>query len=396
MLALSGMLTGCLEPEESHVLNSEAPDAFRKPRPPIVVAYMHIGNRNLDIRKIDLQGVDIVNLAFTVITNNKMGLLNPKDSKNFNVARLIKQKYPNIKVLVSVGGYGTAKDFSNLCMQKSSRAVFVDDAVRFVRAYGLDGLDVDWEFPGMDKETREADRVNFTAFMKELRSAFDDASHRDGKRYYLTVASGAFDLYLTYTEPLKVAPLVDYFFVMTYDFYGQWNKNTGHHTNLFPSALKPGGFSVDRIITNYRMMGIPREKIVIGAAFYGRQWNNVESTNHGLYKPGRGVGSVTYTKIKTLLNSKSGFFRYWDKEACAPYLYNPNSKVFVSYEDGESLDRKVDYVFYNSLGGIMYWEYYSDYNGELSSAIIEHTAVLRGDRPVLKVPGGFIIKKRKK
>lgn len=389
---MAAVTTGCLENQDVRALTCEAPDAFRRPKTPIVAAYLHLGTRALDVRTLDLQGVDVVNMAFTVITNNRMGLLHSADAKNFQKARAIKRKYPNIKVLVSVGGYGTSKDFSRLCVSKDQRAIFVDDAVRFVRAYGMDGLDVDWEFPGMDKNTRDDDKVNFTALIQELRTAFDNASRLDGKRYYLTVASGAFDLYLTYIETLKVASMVDYFFVMTYDFYGQWNKFTGHHTNLMPSALKPGSFSVDRIITNYVKMGVPREKLVVGAAFYGRQWTGVDDVQHGLYRPGNGVGSISYGKICQLLSSKQGYFRYWDSRAYAPYIYNAQKRVFISYEDEESVSHKVDYAFGHQLGGVMYWEYFSDYDGVLSREIAHKSQLLRGELPMVRFPGGVVLK----
>ncbi|MBQ1698260.1 MAG: hypothetical protein II075_10305, partial [Bacteroidales bacterium] len=222
------VVSGCIANPEPIDLNTEPTDAYRKVSPPIVAAYLHIGNRVLDIRNIDLEGIDIVNIAFTVIKNNHIGLLYPTDAKNFQVARKLKVKYPNIKVLISVGGQGTEKVFSQMSASKDSRDVFVDDAVRFVRYYGLDGIDVDWEYPGMKSATRAADRTNFTALLAELRAAFDDASRKDGKKYYVTVASGAFEQYLNYIEPLKVTPSVDYFFVMTYDFHGQWNEYNGH------------------------------------------------------------------------------------------------------------------------------------------------------------------------
>jgi len=391
MLLLVGLQACLVNSDSEHVLGTSAPSSFRKPKAPLVCAYLHIGTRTLDAASLDLEGVDFVNLAFTVISNNRMGFLHEGDSRNFMITKKLKRKYPSIKVLVSVGGYGTSKSFSKMAGDSVSRSVFVTDAVRFVRNYGMDGIDLDWEFPGLEKATRASDKVSFTALISELRYELNRASQADGKHYYLTVASGAFDLYLSYIEPLKIAHLVDYFHIMTYDFYGQWNSNTGHHANLYPSAKRPNGYSVKRITDVYIKCGIPRDKIVIGAAFYGREWSGVDAVDNGLYRPGKGVGSVSYRNIKSLLNSRNGFVPHWDAKAKAPYMYNPDTKRFISYEDKNSVIMKVNYAYVHRLGGIMYWEHFSDYNGELAGAVISQAGTLRGDFPLFRLPGGFML-----
>lgn len=397
-IAILPLVAGCLANPEANDLNTDPPEAYRKAKSPVVVAYLHIGNRTLDSRTIDLEGIDIVNLAFTVIKNNRMGLLHQSDAKNFHVARNLKRKYPGLKVLVSVGGQGTEKVFTTMTQSDDARKVFADDAVRFVRAYGLDGIDVDWEFPGMKKATRAADRTNFTALLAALRAAFDEASRQDGKKYYVTVASGAFEQYLYYIEPLKVTPLVDYFFLMTYDFHGQWNEFNGHHTNLYMPAGKPYGHSVDRIVNLYIGKGIPKHKIVIGAAFYGRKWTGVELKQGSVvYNPGKGVGSVSYRNIVSLLKGGNGYRRYWDRQAYAPFIYNQSQKIFISYDDIESVARKVDYACINNLGGIMYWEHFSDANGnELAKAIVDEMSLRKGCHAIIRFPGGLIAKKSEK
>jgi GH18 family chitinase len=398
MAAYLLLTAGCLANPDEGNLNTDPPEAYRKAQTPVVAAYLHIGNRVLNVRQIDLEGVDILNMAFTVIKNNHIGLLHPSDAQNFHVARSLKHKYPNLKVLMSVGGQGTEKVFTQMAGTKANRDVFVDDAVRFVRSYGLDGIDVDWEFPGMKKATRAADRTNFTALLSELRAAFDEASRKDGKKYYVTVASGAFEQYLSYIEPLKITPSVDYFFIMTYDFHGQWNEFTGHHTNLFAPSGKPRGHSVARIVDMYVSKGIPKSKIIIGAAFYGRKWTGVEPHNNSvIYQAGKGVGSVSYRNITSLLNPNTGYRRYWDRQAYAPYIYNRNEKIFISYDDKESVSRKVDYVFIHDLGGIMYWEHFSDANhNELSRAIVNEMSLRKSYKARIRLPGGYIAKKIKK
>ncbi|MBQ3658078.1 MAG: glycoside hydrolase family 18 protein [Bacteroidales bacterium] len=387
---------GCLVNDgETTVLNSSPTGKFSPLKTPLVCAYMHIGNRKLTLKDMRLDGVDILNLAFTKITNNRVGLIHSSDAQNFMIAKKVREKYPSLKILVSVGGYGTAEVFSKMCFNDSTRAIFVDDAVRFVRYYSLDGIDVDWEFPGMNRNTREADKENFTSLLKELRAAFDKASKEDGKKYLLTIAAGAFELYLSYTDIRAIIPLTDYFFLMTYDFFGQWNKHTGHHTNLYLPESQNSSHSVEKITSSYIKKGVPPEKIIIGAAFYGRKWKNVEAEDNGLFKSGKGVGSVPYSKIVPLTKNPK-YIRYWDSTAYAPTLYNMTDKIFISYEDEESVRRKVDYVFIKNLGGLMYWEYFSDYQLTLSKAIKSEFEINKGEYTDFRLPLNVNIKKVKK
>lgn len=367
---------GCIVDTHSG-FNNVPPKAFIPIRKPIVAAYLHIGTRKINPYQLDLRGVDIVNMAFTVITNNHVGLLYPEHSDNFMLVKTFKQGNPNLKVNISVGGYGTSQQFQNMASNPNNRAIFVNDAVRFLKYFGFDGIDVDWEFPGMQAATRNADRKNFTALLTELRHALDSASRSDGKKYMLTIAAGAFDQYLNYTEPSVIAPLVDYFFVMTYDFVGQWNNVTGHHTNLYASSFKKNIYSVDRIVKTYIKNGIPANKIVIGAAAYGRKWTEVESSKNGLFKTAKGEGSITYGKITELVKRRD-YLKCYDKYACAPYLFSNKHKTFITYDNAQSVRRKVDYVKMHSLGGIMYWEYFSDSHLEILHNITDEMRIVKG------------------
>lgn len=368
--------SGCLVDTHSG-FDNVPPEAYIPVQKPIVAAYLHIGTRTINPYGLDLRGVDIVNLAFTVINNNRIGLLYPNHADNFMMVRTLKESNPNLRVLVSVGGYGTSPQFQAMASDPANRNIFVNDAVRFLKYFGFDGIDVDWEFPGMKAATRNADRKNFTALLSELRNALDSASRTDGKKYMLTIAAGAFDAYLSYTEPAKIAPLVDYFFVMTYDFVGQWNSVTGHHTNLYASSFKKNGHSVDRIVKSYVKNGIPPDKIVIGAAAYGRRWTQVQSSKNGLFRNAKGEGSIAYSKI-TELEKRRDYLKCWDKHACAPYLFCNRQKTFITYDNPESVRRKVDYVNMHSLGGIMYWEYFSDSHLHILHSITDEMRIAKG------------------
>ncbi len=109
---------------------------------------------------------------------------------------------------------------------------------------------------------------------------------------------------------------------------------------------------------------------MLGVPFYGHVWGQVPDTNYGLFQPGKPVPNAYagYGNISSsMLNN--GYTRYWDASASVPYLYNAAQQIFVSYEDPESLGLKCKYVIDHRLGGVMFWEYYSDPSGKLLGSI---------------------------
>lgn len=356
-------LTSCLvNPEQQPTMRTSKIDIIppvRIKNKTLNIAYIHQGNRQIDENSINLEGVDIVNFAFASVKDNKPVLLNSAQDYSFKRIPLIKKRFPGIACLISIGGYGTAEDFSVMAREESQRNTFITQTIKLIRYYGFDGVDLDWEFPGMSNYDRQADKQNFTLLIKELRFALDAASKHDKRKYLFTIAAGAFPAYLNFTEPRIVASYLDYIYLMTYDFMGQWNIYTGHHTNLYASKTRPGAVTIDRMVNLYINAGVPSKKIVIAAAFYGRRWTQTENVNYGLYRKGQGVGSIQYNKIENLLKD-SAYVTYWDTAACAPYLYNSVNGDFISFDNALSLKYKVQYAKLHDLGGIMSWEYFSD------------------------------------
>ena len=145
---------------------------------------------------------------------------------------------------------------------------------------------------------------------------------------------------------------------------------TGHHAPLFTNPADPKKISADRSVREYEQAGVPAAKIVLGVPFYGHVWGDVTDVDRGLFHPGKPVPNAfaSYGNISaTMLNH--GFIRYWDPVASAPYLYNSETKIFVSYEDPESLALKCRYVRDHKLGGVMFWEYAGDPTGALLDTI---------------------------
>jgi chitinase len=156
---------------------------------------------------------------------------------------------------------------------------------------------------------------------------------------------------------------------MTYDMRGGFQILTGHHTNLYTPTGDLFRISVDASVRMFCGAGVPKEKIVIGAAFYSRMWNDVPDRNRGLYQmtPRAGGYGPDFTRLASDYIDRNGYTRYWDEEAKAPFLFNGAS--FITYDDEESLRHKCDYVKNSGLAGIMFWEYGCDATHRLLEAV---------------------------
>jgi len=297
----------------------------------------------------------------------------PADAQNFATLRGLRKTNPNLTILVSVGGWLWSTNFSDMALTRQSRAVFEDSVMQFLVRHDLDGLDIDWEYPGMPgagHRFRPEDKQNFTSLLRELRERFD-ASARRGRRLYLTIAMGASDEVIANTEMQKVQRYVDTVNLMTYDYYEPGSESiTGNHSPLYANPADPKAASSADTVRAFEKAGVPAEKILLGVPFYGHEWGQVKDQNHGLFQVGKPIPNAyaPFSAIESAMLGH-GFTRYWDDAAKVPYLYNPQQRIFVSYEDPESLKLKCQYIRAEKLAGIMLWEYFGDSNGKLLGTI---------------------------
>lgn len=348
-----------------------------QPSKPQVIAYLFPQNQVIQPETIAVQKLTRINYAFANIQDGKIIEGFPSDPQNYAVLQTLKQQNPSLKVLVSVGGWLWSGNFSDMTFTRQSRALFIESAVKFIEKYNLDGLDVDWEYPGMTgagNRFRAEDKQNYTLLLKELRQQFRHEEKKLHRKLYLSVATGSGTDFLEHTEMAKVQKYVDTINLMAYDYYEpSSDPNTGHHAPLFANPADPKKISADRSVHEYEEAGIHPEKIVLGVPFYGHVWGNVADSNHGLFQPGKAIPNA-YAKYSNIASDmlQHGYTRYWDSIASAPYLYNPTDKIFISYEDPESLTAKCKYILDHKLGGIMFWDYSSDLSGTLLDTIDQH------------------------
>lgn len=289
---------------------------------------------------------------------------------NFHQLRLLKAAHPHLQTLISVGGWTWSGRFSDAALTPESRARFAQSAVDFMVQHGFDGVDLDWEYPtgGGDpgNTVRPEDPENFILLLEAVRTALDARGTQDGRTYLLTIAAGAGERAYAPLDWARIHPLLDWINVMTYDYAGSWSDVTGFNAPLYDSSdTPPENGSADRSLQAFLARGVPADKIVLGAAFYGRGWSGVGADNNGLHQPYTGLPTGTWEDgvfdyDDVIMNHLPNATRYWDARAGVPYIYNSDTGVMISYDDPESLTLKADYVREHGLGGVMFWELSSD------------------------------------
>ena len=332
---------------------------------PVIIGYVGGFRGLIATDSIDVWRLSHINYAFVDIKDNRAWLHNEAtDTVNLRKLSELKKKNPGLKILISIGGWSWSKNFSDATLTDTSTRNFALSAVDIVSKFNLDGIDIDWEYPGMIGDGnmyRPEDKQHYTALFKELRERLNDLSRTTQVKYYVTTAVGGSQSYIDHTEMDKVQQYADYINVMSYDYAGGWDTISSHHTNLYVSSADSNQYSAHRSIQAFIAAGVPVAKIVIGMAFYGKGWQMGSTDNNGLYrraiKSARGGG---FTYLKDSLVNKNGYKEYWDATAKAPYLFNAEKKIFISYDNERSVKEKCKYVKQHHLGGAMFWEYNSD------------------------------------
>jgi chitinase len=310
-----------------------------------------------------------INYAFVLIRNNRAYLEHEKtDTVNFHNLLKLKKINPKLKILISIGGWGGSRYFSDAVFSDTARAAFAASAVAIVKKYNLDGVDIDWEYPndiGAGNIFRPEDKHNYTLMFQQLRLDLDTLQQQTGQPKYLTAAVGGFSRFIKLTEMGDAAKYLDYVSLMTYDLAQDSLHMIVHHTNLFSSKGYNTTCSVELAVKDFEAAGVPADKLVIGAAFYGHTYVVADSSKTILgARMGadrvRRPGGGGYTFIKDSLVNQKGFKYYRDEDAKAPYLYNDSLRQFVTFDDEWSIKNKCKYVKDQKLAGVMFWEYSTD------------------------------------
>lgn len=280
--------------------------------------------------------MDFVIYAFALIKPD--GTLQVYSEKYLQDLADLRYINPELQVILAIGGWG-ADGFSDAALTPTSRYKFAREVQKWVNKYKLDGIDIDWEYPGSSAagiKSRPQDGENFALLLEALRDVL-------GPDAWISVAGIADNSYIKTVPISKIAPLITHFNLMSYDFTaGETGANGNkHQSNLFPSDLALNNISVDLYVNNLIDAGMPSEKILVGLPFYGR----------------RGATFTrTFDEIRKDYLNKNGYKVKWDNVAKAPYIVDPNGNFFLSYDNALSIFFKGQYVYDNCLGGLFDWQ----------------------------------------
>ena len=313
---------------------------------PIVMEYV-LGNP----RNVDPRFLDAVIYAFVEI--NPDGTLFVPTPKYLNYLVSLKKSYPDLLVIAAIGGWG-ADGFSDAASTPRSRYDFARQVNKLINTYGLDGVDIDWEYPGSSAagiKSSPNDRENFTLLLTAIRDVI-------GNDKWLSVAGTGDSGYTSRSAEIdKIAPIINYFNLMSYDFTAGETGERGqkHQANLYDSDLSLPGYSVDSMVNNLINNGMPSEKILLGVPFYGRLGATL---------------TESYDELRKNYINKDGYEYRFDTEAGVPYLVREGEYV-MSIENELSIYLKAQYVLNNCLGGIFAWTSTYDQANILARAMYE-------------------------
>ena len=275
----------------------------------------------------------------------------------------LKRQRPGLKVMLSVGGWAfndepTSWIFTQLAENSERRGQFIRQATAYARKYGFDGIDIDWEFPGVsDRGGRAIDQENFTALLAEFRAFFhaEVAEHPEDEELLLTIASPAGQFFYQHQELDKIHNSLNWINVMTYDYHGSWEQKTGAN-----APLSGGNPDIQTTIAAYKAAGVPANKIVLGIATYARSWGGVKDPLPGASAtaPGPsgecGEGALRVGEVQAWIDA-GDYEAAWDDATQTPYAFNPKEQAYISYENPRSIELKLDYLEKEELAGAMFW-----------------------------------------
>lgn len=318
----------------------------------------------------------------------------------YNLMHTMKAMYPDTTVLVSTGGWAASQSLWLVTDNEANMTKFADSAVEFIRKYGFDGIDIDFEFPsetsqsgnpadfGISEPRRKGISDRYTQFLKIMREKLSEASLQDGKYYWLTSAVSASSWVLGGQTNSEFLDYLDFVSIMSYDYHGGWNQFVENQANIYadPADTETSSLALPTLgfdwSMNYYRGAVQSEKILMGVPFYTRGWTNVQGGETGLHgsskTPATGeeniwcdldengnevaAGANPLWHVLNLMQKDSNYKKYWDPVGCVPHVWNDVNKTFLTFEDEQSIQERINFVESHNLGGVLIWVTHGDYD----------------------------------
>lgn len=333
MAAALGVLVSCGSVKSGEEVVAASRDSK------VVVAYVTSWSEVMP----DPQYMTHINYAFGHVNESFNGVKIDNEERLRQIVDLRKQK-PELKVLLSIGGWGSGR-FSEMAANDEYRRAFAADCDRVVKEFALDGIDIDWEYPTSSMANISSspdDTENFTLLMQDIRAAI-------GNEKELTLATVASARYIDFKA---ILPSVDFVNIMAYDMASA----PKHHSALYPSGHS-GDITSDGAVTAHLKAGVPPSKLVMGMPFYGCG----------------GDGYPSFQDYNKVGNTDTQYTEKWDEVAQVPYLADKNDTLVFGFENPRSLAIKCQYILDKDLLGGMYWDYSGDNEqGDLRRTVAEN------------------------
>lgn len=270
----------------------------------------------------------------------------------FNQFFNIKKKNRHLKMMLSIGGWTYSSSLAQGASTDERRKKFATSAVNLLKDLGLDGLDIDWEYPQNEEQAQQ-----YVDLLRELRLELDSYAlqlNLPRDQFELSIAAPAGN---ENYQKLKIAEMDQYLTfwnVMCYDYAGSWSSKADYHSNLFG-----GDLNTDTALRYYANAGVHPSKLVMGMPIYGRAFANTDGLGNAFQGVGEGSWENGAWDYKSL--PLPGMIENTDRNAISAWAYDPSKKLLVTYDNVETTRAKADYIGRNGLGGGMWWESSADF-----------------------------------
>lgn len=335
---------------------------------PNVIAY-YTGQGGSVIDSFPIEKISHLIYSFGHLKGDSLNIRLAKDSALISKMVELKKRNPDLKVMIAMGGWSACASCSEVFSRKEGRKTFAKTTKALLDFFKADGIDIDWEYPAVSgypgHRYTPDDKHNFTLLIKELRNKL-------GKKAEISFAAGGTKNCIdSCFEWDKVMPMVNRVNVMSYDLVSGYATQSGHHSPLYSTPQQT--LSADYAVKTLIGLGVPAQKIALGAAFYARIFENTTDANQGLYQPTKFLRGVSFKGFNKQFSTENGYTYYWDETAKAPYYYNPKIRYLVTFDDPKSISLKTKYVIDQKLNGIMFWELTDDVYSDGLLDVIDKT-----------------------